>query len=203
MKAQQSTNKDPREVTAYHEAGHAVAAACLGLKVKYVTIVPNESSTGHTMLEPEDPDIEAAIRSGDRWHPARFRAEKRVMVLLAGETARTRFDSRSVRSSPSRTDRRMVLDLLRAYAPAPQLKRELKPHIKLLLAWTFHLIWDNWNVVEAVANALLERLTLHQSQIDEVIQGVGEEQTLMQARPLLDLMEDAKAIRERRDRGNA
>jgi hypothetical protein len=59
-----------REHAAYHEAGHAVAAALLGIRVGRITIRPEGDNGGHTELEPRD--FEAAP------------VDDRVTVLLAG-----------------------------------------------------------------------------------------------------------------------
>jgi len=39
-------NRNKDAGTAYHEAGHAVAACCLGLDVVSATIVPDQVSNG-------------------------------------------------------------------------------------------------------------------------------------------------------------
>ena len=41
MKARQITKKEFRIAAAYHEAGHAVAACRLGVRVRFATIVPD------------------------------------------------------------------------------------------------------------------------------------------------------------------
>lgn len=59
-----------RDIAAYHEAGHAVAAALLGMRVGLITIRPNGKEGGHTEIEPTD--FEAAP------------VDDRVVVYLAG-----------------------------------------------------------------------------------------------------------------------
>ena len=69
------------ELTAYHEAGHAVAAVALGARVRLIT------------LEPEAPD-EGRPRMGETqvvWTPGKFSdreaRERGVQVALAGPVA--------------------------------------------------------------------------------------------------------------------
>jgi hypothetical protein len=50
-----SLDVDEREATAWHEAGHAVAAAALGRPVRYVSLRPRDRDTaGHVMLRWSD-----------------------------------------------------------------------------------------------------------------------------------------------------
>jgi|GEM_PF-1004652 len=186
-----NSNRDA--ATAYHEAGHVVAAVCLGFEVEYVTIVPDDVSAGHTKIAPEEPSTCDAILRGDRWDPARFRAEKRVMVWQAGELAQRVHNSNSVRSHHFRTDRRN-LELLRLYAPDEE-KRDVKAHVGLLRTWTAHLISQHWPSVDAVANALLDCPTLFGARINEIIGRVEEEHRMMEVQPLLDAVEAIKAMR--------
>jgi ATP-dependent Zn protease len=63
--------KRPRKTVATHEAGHAVAAVCLDIGFKYVTIIPGgaasdvlESDTqGHIKLKPAPRASPINIRS--------------------------------------------------------------------------------------------------------------------------------------------
>lgn len=73
------------EQTAYHEAGHAVAAYVLRRRFSKVTIVEHEDSVGSMTLPPSywsgfNPDV-------DQSRGSRARIEKEIMVLLAGEIA--------------------------------------------------------------------------------------------------------------------
>jgi cell division protease FtsH len=51
-------------ITAYHEAGHAICAWAGGLKVQRVSIVEDQKSLGHTLLQMTDEE-KAALKSGD------------------------------------------------------------------------------------------------------------------------------------------
>ncbi len=161
-----NSNKDA--ATAYHEAGHAVVSWCLGLAVIGAAIAPDDVSAGHVNIEQEEPSTCDAIARGDRWHPARLQAEKRVMVLQAGEAARRRYNSRSVRLCHFQDDRKRCFTILRNYAPDEE-KLDVMPHYLLLRKWTIHLIEQHWHLVEAVAKALLERRELSGTQVLDVI----------------------------------
>lgn len=161
-----NSNKDA--ATAYHEAGHAVVAWCLDLEVGSATIVPDNDSAGHVMIEPEEPSTCAAAVRGGPWHPCRLLLEKRVMVLQAGEVAQRCYNPHSVRRGHSQDDFKKCVDILRIYAPDEE-KRDVMPHYLLLRKWTIYLIEQHWHLVEAVAKALLERRELSGAQILDVI----------------------------------
>jgi hypothetical protein len=77
-------NARQRERVAYHEAGHAVAAYLLRRAFRYVTIIPKEGSQGHVM--PRQRPGGQPYQLGDDVADGR-RAERMIMVLLAGITA--------------------------------------------------------------------------------------------------------------------
>ncbi|MHC6156567.1 hypothetical protein ACVSQB_32925 [Bradyrhizobium elkanii] len=62
-----------REITAYHEAGHAVIAHALGVEVVCVTIIP------------------FAGRNGITWHTLPKRPEAAILIAMAGPLAEARF----------------------------------------------------------------------------------------------------------------
>ena len=79
--------------TAYHEAGHAVAAWRFGhlRKCDYVTIIPDSrmGSLGHLRNPPRF--ISEMERSGGHSGRATLQAEKFVVGCLAGNAASVRF----------------------------------------------------------------------------------------------------------------
>jgi len=179
---------------AYHEAGHVVAAWCLELEVDSATIIPDGELAGQVKIKPEDPSTDDAIAQGDRWDPARLRAEKLVMFGQAGEVAQWLYNSYSVRRRHSQDDREKYIGLLRNYAPDEK-KLDVRPHNQLLCNWTAHLITQHWHLVEAVANALHERRKLSGAQILDVIRTASQEPTGINVQPLLDAV---RFIRQRR-----
>jgi hypothetical protein len=159
---------------AYHEAGHAVAAWCLKLKVPSVTIVPDDDSAGHVESEREDQSICDAIDRGDRWDTSRFMAEKLVMGLQAGRVAQQRYSARSVRRRHYANDLSKCVALLLKYDP-DRVKPNARLHRLLLDQWTESLIEQHWHLVEAVAEALLERRELSGTELLKVINDVNQQ----------------------------
>jgi hypothetical protein len=160
---------------AYHEAGHAVAAWCLGVRVCGATIIPDDDSSSHVKLGREKTRTCIALLWGDRWHPSRFRAEKRVMTLQAGEVSQRRYNSRSVRRYHSRRDLNQSLDILLQYSPYEE-EPDVTHHYQMLHKWTEALIEQHWHLVEAVAKALLEHRKLSGNQLRDVIRTAQRKQ---------------------------
>ena len=169
-----NSNRDA--ATAYHEAGHAVASWCLGRRVCSATIVPDDDSAGRVKNEREKPSTAFAVECGDPWHPSRFRAEKRVMIVQAGEVAQRRYNPRSVRRYHSQSDLNKSLDTLLSCNPYEE-EPDVTHHYQLLRKWTASLIERHWHLVEAVAKALLERRTLSGTQILDVIHEANQKTT--------------------------
>jgi hypothetical protein len=90
---QDMTRKERKAaITAYHEAGHAVAHVMLGEDFDYVTIVPNDDSAGYIeMTRPAD--IVEAWQNGDRLDNARVTqyTEHELIGILAGSEAQRLF----------------------------------------------------------------------------------------------------------------
>jgi len=171
--------------TAYHEAGHVVVSWCLGVEVIRATIVPDNDSSGHVIIEPEMPSTSDAI---DRWHPYRLYAEKLVMVRLAGDVAQRRYNSYSVRHQHSQNDRKSCYDILCVFA-ADEKKLDVKPHYEMLRNWTAHLIEQNWHLVKAVAKALLDCPVLFSALVLDAIRAANQKQTGIDVQVLLDVLE--------------
>jgi hypothetical protein len=93
---------DQRRATAYHEAGHVVAAIIQGIRLgrKGTSIIPDVDSAGR-----------AHIRKGFKGNPeyemsgsTRLGAERRAIVSLAGEAAQRKFRPSSIRRYHARED---------------------------------------------------------------------------------------------------
>jgi hypothetical protein len=166
------------EATAYHEAGHAVAALQLrvGIGRRGVSLVPNEDWSGfvHTLKGFSGrPDIE---RTGQM----RLGAENRAIVLFAGEAAQRRFRPMSVRRHHAAYDRRHAIDLMNYFVGST---RELEAYLEWLRIRTEAFVASpfNWTLIGAVAAALLTRKRLN---ADEV-KGICQEELQRAMGPLL------------------
>ena len=187
-------NGDADAFVAYHEAGHVVAAWCLKIRVRRVTIVSDGVLGGLVTNERDKPSTLAAIGTGDRWHSSRLRAERLVMYSQAGEVAQLRFDLHSVSLHHSQLDLENSLTILARYA-IHDVKPDMRLHYDLLYKWTESLIEQQWHLVGAVAKALLEHRKLSGTQVRAVIEAANQEQTVINVTSLLDV---AEAIRQRR-----
>jgi hypothetical protein len=147
------------EVTAYHEAGHAVADLALGRAFRYVTIEPDEDSLGHCMG--------VAYRGGQRLemdvyegnNRARDWIERRVKTLLAGAIAERRFTGRNS-SAGGWSDDRIAIDLLSHLCGTETF--EIDAYIDLLIIRTRALLSvpHRWMAIQRLAAQLLDKQTV-------------------------------------------
>jgi hypothetical protein len=112
--------------TAYHEAGHVVAALHLGIPLRKqgVTIIPGEDSYGVTHVGNvlgRQPEVGASGRE-------ELLAERRAIVSLAGIAAERRFNPRSVRNFQWTGDRENAADMLSLFSGSSE---ELDARVKL------------------------------------------------------------------------
>jgi hypothetical protein len=93
---------------AYHEAGHAVVAWVCGVRVKKVTIVPDERSLGHVVHQGFAVCLETDCWDWEDWEALMYcdrepkgtpsvkeikrNREKEIMILMAGGIAARRYD---------------------------------------------------------------------------------------------------------------
>ncbi len=156
------------EATAYHEAGHAVAAHLLHTGLRSVTIVPNkaEDTAGETLTGlggrfKGQPDVEITPAIRD-W------LERRIRVSMAGDIAQRRYSPRSRRAWHGQADRQHAVNLASYVTGGGKA-------LELYLGWlpesTVNLLAlpHVWTVVEAVADALLEHRTLGRKRLLSVI----------------------------------
>src|SRR3954471_6910286 len=141
--------------TAFHEAGHAVAAYVLGRPIKHATIVPEQWKLGH-------------VRLGGRHHAqrletttvgvqARFRLECDVIGAFAGPEAERRATGRA-NNVGARSDHGYAADVALALAGGDE--KEANAYIRWVRRRAERLIEQYWTQVEAVAALLMERRTV-------------------------------------------
>lgn len=149
--------------TAYHEAGHAVAAWILGLKFKQVTIHPTGRGTLGCITELNAPrwfrpDLQMTPR-------IRVMAERRILVFFAGKCAQEQYLGKGVRTG-------YESDYDAAVALAAKLCSDsdvADAYLTYCLTAAKAVIRRNWSAVAAVAEALVEVETLSFGQVARLI----------------------------------
>lgn len=148
------THRTALAATAYHEAGHGVVAWRLGFKVRRVTIEPGKDHDGFVEHDSPLRGVRLDIDGSDR---ARLRAEKAIMICLAGILAQRRFAPRSVRQWHGEADRDLAADLALRINGSGEAATAFLRWLDLRTADVIESAWDS---VESLAAALLERRTL-------------------------------------------
>jgi hypothetical protein len=162
--------RNPREVeaTAWHEAGHAVAAVFLPTvpKVRRVTIVPDEKagSLGHTLHW----YTEAFWRNLDEggWSPrTQVRMHEEIIMLLAGGFAEKRKTGRANHVG-ARSDYAKAADLVLG---ASADERTAHAMLRWLRCTAESLVEVHWKQIGAVAAALLREKTINGARLREIM----------------------------------
>jgi hypothetical protein len=160
MAPKKSTRTERLKGTAIHEAGHAVAAYDLRVRIKYVTIAPDGDAHvefgRHGMFD-------ASLRGTDR-------AERHIMVRFAGQIAERKHAPRSKWRRGGWVDRAAALELLSCIDHPDQKVRDL--HMKLLWRKAECLVEFRWKEIQAVADALLKHKRLDATHVAAVIDKV-------------------------------
>lgn len=150
--------KDPRRETAYHEAGHVVAAEHFGELHEGVSIVPDERSLGRVPLS-ENP-----VRPEDSVAVARRALRRRIIVALAGYAAHRRLGAGERRARAGAWN---DFDVARGFARRGGLS------VPELLARAESLVARRWRAIAKVAEDLLVRSVLHSDEILLIVQAAG------------------------------
>jgi ATP-dependent Zn protease len=157
--------------TAYHEAGHAVAAFFLGLWIgrRGVTIVPNKAKntlgSAHVSKQlRENPDIDVSPRTF-------VRIEADAVVCLAGDLAQKKIDPR--RRFGGQQDLHDAVSVLSYISSGSDEILSLRLKIAKLRARD--LVDDRWQEIVAVAAALLDRKTLTREDVRQAIVRDGQQ----------------------------
>ena len=168
--------------TAYHEAGHIVAAELLGLKPAYATIVARSGYGGYIQYSEED-----------KFDLTREECLNRICVSLAGRAGEVCFYGSGGITTGAGGDLRsaseMAMRMVCAYgmeedmlfcieegkaaenaAVCTRVQRILAEQYSRALA----LIRGNADKADAVAKALIERESLNDTELSEIISSIGE-----------------------------
>jgi len=150
--------------TAYHEAGHAVAAHHEHMRFRSVTIRPGAGNLGHLAYRMPgwfQPDVEADARH-------RRLVERDARVSFAGPAAEARFKGRHNWRGAS-DDLDQAVSLLGYVCGS---NGELEAYVRLIRMQAQGLMERHWDEVQAVAEALLERECLTAAEVAAVIDRV-------------------------------
>lgn len=156
-----------RTLTAYHEAGHAVAAAWLGIGFRYVTIKPDpkNNSLGHVRNHAMRFNPEVDLDQAANWR----RYEHHFMVCYAGQVAEE-IKWGSFDFAGSRKDHEEIFDLITYHSMDEAIH---KPFSEWLRARTTALLLRRWQGLEEFAAALLERETIKSKEAQRIIFDAG------------------------------
>lgn len=132
---------DPRGITAYHEAGHAVMALALGRPVAAVSILPDRRFLGICAFG------KAVFRPTEDW------LEREILIALAGIAAEARHTGEYAWDAADR-DRAYAAELAAERAGSDRKAERL---LRRLLSKAEHLLGrpENWQAVEQLAAELL------------------------------------------------
>jgi hypothetical protein len=149
--------------TAFHEAGHVVAAWSRGLKTHSATIVPTPEFRGHTLHANPLRGIRLDYDGSAR---ARLRAELAIVVCLAGPEAQRRHSPRSWRAHHGDFDFRKAVDLASSFNSSNE---AVHAYLDWLAIVTSDEIAARWPQVETIAQALVVRRTLSAVEVEALL----------------------------------
>jgi hypothetical protein len=146
--------------TAYHEAGHAVAAFAMSKRFKKVSIIPNpeDNSQGRFSgygLESKvfrEFDEGARSRDFDRGGRLRHEVEAQIIICFAGPVAAAQLTGRFSHISASKDYNDAVF--CAGYVTRDQ---ETEAYLKWLFERTKIILSHRWDAVELLADELINR----------------------------------------------
>ena len=154
------------QATAYHEAGHAVVALLLGMRLRSVTILFDEEhhNKGLCSCEPEK-----GLDRVDEWPLPRREAwaNRRITFVIAGPIAEKRFTNRTNRAGSSAD----FDEAVRIAEKVSLSDREAERQIDWLWERANNLlaVKETWKAVEEVAAALLAQQTLTGRAVKKIV----------------------------------
>ncbi|MBA2692545.1 MAG: hypothetical protein H0U65_08645 [Rubrobacter sp.] len=156
---------EQERLTAYHEAGHIVAAYASGLEVGWATIEPTEDALGraHTPLRDDIAYVwECSNESEDDEY-----LEKHLVCLVAGAKAEELLTGEE--HDLEGTDFERAADFVLHLAGSEE-ERQLEVSGKAFDE-AERLLRRNWHVVERLAAQLAEHRTLSAERVVEIVKG--------------------------------
>jgi hypothetical protein len=153
--------------TAYHKAGHAVAAWHFGLQFKQVTIEPsaNNETLGHVLHRRSTKWFNPDSDSGDR---TRLRAERHIITSFVSQLAEGKIRRRPPRFGME-GDNKSALDMALHLCGS---MKTADAYLNFCCLTSGDLVASHWSEIETVAAALLKRRTLnHEEMLEVIMQG--------------------------------
>ncbi|SRR6266851_243315 len=147
---------------AYHEAGHAVAAIVVGIRLGEVSLTPDETarhraSTTVRLAPGSQQLIERGVLPPGQ-------ADRLACFCFAGDAAQCRFAPRSVRLHHKAFDVRAVLDILEQFPAHERSEHMMRARIRAK-----EIVESHWTQVEEVANMLLRKRKLGEPDIRRIV----------------------------------
>jgi uncharacterized protein (TIGR02996 family) len=168
----------PRQLTACHEAGHAVAAVAFGIGIKYVSVVDDRDTLGRIVLDQGCPHLRPGF--DPRVPEDRRVAEGWVLLALAGEFADADHGGREpdFRSPEAGGDFLVAAALAERLCAGPgerdafleEMKRRVSRFVREPL---------RWRQIAAVATRLGRLGELNRDQVGQIMDEIaGEDESL-------------------------
>lgn len=181
MKDNKETNPNDLKTIAYHEAGHTLIGKLNGQEITKVTIIPSTSGAGGVTF----------IQPGDEKLYSKKKLEERVMGLYGGRVAEYLLfneDWNEITTGASNdieqatrllhamvdtygmSDNGLVnMTMLRNNATSDQSLEYVVNLSNQIKDKTVKLMKENRDLLDKLANALLEKETLYEKEIDEIL----------------------------------
>ena len=158
------------QITAYHEAGHTVAAHALGAPVGRVTIVPTDEYNGASLHGRiiSRREIVAFEYGSISSFVGETVALRTVIIAFGGMVAQRRYSPHGLRRWHWSTDHEHIRDIV--YRVVGDDATEAKHWYGRALRRTERIIEQRWREVDALALALLEKRTLSGAEATAAIQ---------------------------------
>ena len=156
------TETAARLAAAYHEAGHIVAALSQSHADPSAAFVRTVEFRGPVGRKNAVRGRKLGLGKSDH---ARLRAERAILVRLAGPAAQKRHAPRSWRSWHGESDLEQALDLASSVSSSPSAANVLVARLQIAAE---DLIEARWPLVERVASALIEGSPLSAAQIRRI-----------------------------------
>lgn len=149
--------------TAFHEAGHAIAALALGIRIRSVSIEPGDDYHGVCGL-----DTRLRVSQYQFTSPGpkgRDTLRRHIIISLAGPVAQRKHRPSSIRSFHATSD---YSDAVTLAEFAEGSVRATNLYLEYLLAVAEDFVDGNWIAVERLARALLQEKTISGARAYEI-----------------------------------